>query len=260
MSMNVAEAVAEELLAARQAHRKLETLPEGLRPADEAAAVAAQCALAARVGALPPAGFKIGATARHMQAYLGLAGPVAGFMAQGGIHASGIRLRYADFQSPGVECELAVRLARDIPPGPCGREQAAAAVGAVSAGIEIVENRYPDLKEFGTPALIADQVFHAAAVIGAAETEWRGLDLAAIAGRILVNQAERGRGKGAELMGDPLAALAWLAGSPVAAGFGGLKAGQVVMLGSVTPPIWLLGPAAVEVSFPPLAPVLLTLE
>ncbi|HUA77270.1 MAG TPA: fumarylacetoacetate hydrolase family protein [Acetobacteraceae bacterium] len=258
--MNAAEAIAEELLAARRAHQKLEPLPEGLRPANEDAGIAVQHALAGRVGALPPAGFKIGATAKHMQAYLGLSGPAAGFMTKGGIHASGARLRFADFQSPGVECELAMRLAQDLPPGPCDAERAAAAVGAVSAGIEIVENRYPDLKEFGTPALIADQVFHAAAVVGAGETNWRKLDLKAIEGRILVNQAERGHGKGAELMGDPMAALAWLASSPLAARFGGLRAGQVVMLGSVTPPIWLLGPASVEVSFPPLPPVFLTLE
>ena len=254
------EACAELLLAARRAHRKLDTLPESLRPADEAAGVAAQRALAGRLGAVPPAGFKIGATAKHMQAYLGLDGPIAGFIAQSDLHASGIRLRFDDFQSPGVECELVVKLGEDLPAGPCDAARAAAAVAAVSAGIEIVENRYSDFKEFGTNALIADQVFHAAAVIGAAEPEWRALDLRAIEGQILVNQAERGRGKGAELMGDPVAALAWLAASPLAAAFGGLKAGQVVMLGSVTPAIWLLGPASVEVSFPPLGTVFLTLE
>jgi 2-keto-4-pentenoate hydratase len=43
--------------------------------------------------------------------------------------------------------------------------------------------------------------------------------------------------------------LAWLAASAVAAAFGGLRAGQVVMLGSVTPPIWLDGPARVRVAF-----------
>ncbi len=255
-----AEACAELLLAARRAHRKLDQLPESLRPADEAAGVAAQRALAERVGAVPPAGFKIGATAKLMQAYLGLDGPIAGFIAESGLHASGIRLRFGDFQSPGVECELVVKLGQDLPPGPCDAARAAAAVAAVSAGIEIVENRYPELKEFGTNALIADQVFHAGAVIGAAEAEWRALDLKAIEGQIRVNQAERGRGKGAELMGDPMEALAWLAASPLAVAFGGLKAGQVVMLGSVTPPIWLLGPASVEVSFPPLGTVFLTLE
>ncbi|HTU56227.1 MAG TPA: fumarylacetoacetate hydrolase family protein [Acetobacteraceae bacterium] len=255
-----ADSLAELLLAARQAHQKLDTLPENLRPADEAAAIAVQRVLAERLDALPPAGFKIGATAKHMQAYLDVDGPIAGFIAKPGLHASGIRLRFADFQSPGVECELVARLGADLPAGPCDAARAAAAVEAVSAGIEIVENRYPDISEFGTNALIADQVCHAAAVTGAAQTEWRALDLKGIEGTLLVNQGERGHGKGAELLGDPMAALAWLASSPLAAAFGGLKAGQVVMLGSVTPTVWLLGPAKVEVLFPPLGTVFLTLE
>jgi 2-keto-4-pentenoate hydratase len=254
-----ADAVAEVLLAARRTHQKLAPLPATIAPANEAEGIAAQCALARHLRAVPPAGFKIGATAKRMQDYLGLAGPAAGFMAAAGLHASGIRLRFADFQSPGVECELAVRLSHDLPPGPCERERAAAAAGTVSAAIEIVENRYPDLRDFGTPALIADQIFHAAAVIGAPDPDWRRLDLKAIEGTIRVNQAGRGEGTGEDLMGDPLAALAWLAASPLAAAFGGLRAGQVVMLGSVTPPVWLMGPAAVEVAFPPLAPVFLTL-
>jgi 2-keto-4-pentenoate hydratase len=54
---------------------------------------------------------------------------------------------------------------------------------------------------------------------------------------------------GADLLGHPLEALACLAGSPAAAAFGGLKAGQVVFLGSVTPPIWLNGPCEVTVAF-----------
>ena len=47
---------------------------------------------------------------------------------------------------PGVECELAVRLARDLPPEHCTPEQAAEAVGDLIAGIEIVENRYGELR------------------------------------------------------------------------------------------------------------------
>jgi 2-keto-4-pentenoate hydratase len=58
-----------------------------------------------------------------------------------------------------------------------------------------------------------------------------------------------------DLLGHPLNGLAWLAGSAEAAAFGGLKAGQVIMLGSVTPPVWLTGPASVTVSFPPLPAV-----
>jgi len=251
---------AEALLARRRTRQVSGGLPADATPQTEAEGVAAQKALARRVGADPPGGFKIGATARVMQEYLGLAGPAAGFMACAGLHASGAVLRLADFLAPGVECELAVRLARDLPPGKCSPEQAAAAVGDVFAGIEIVERRYDDLAAFGTPALIADQVFHAAAVLGIPFPDWRKQDLAALPGRITVDGEERAHGVGGDLLGHPMQALAWLAGSGVAAAFGGLRAGQVVMLGSVTPPIWMDRPGEVTVAFPPLATVTLSLR
>ncbi|HET8997714.1 MAG TPA: hypothetical protein VFN42_13685, partial [Acetobacteraceae bacterium] len=130
----------------------------------------------------------------------------------------------------------------------------------IVAAIEIVENRYGDLVELGTPTLIADQVYHAAAVVGDAGTQdWRNLDLLTLPGRIVVDGHIRDQGVGADLMGHPLNSLAWLAGSPVAAAFGGLRAGQVIMLGSVTPPVWLTGPATITVEFAPLPPVQLRL-
>lgn len=248
------------LLQARQARERVVPLPPGVAPSTETEGAAAQHALAQRTGAHPPGGFKIGATARRMQEYLGLSGPAAGFMATGNVYPSGATLRFADYVHPGVECELAVRLAHDLPPGPCSQEQAAAAVGAVVAAIEIVENRYGDLKQLGTPTLIADQVYHAAAVVGeAGTTDWRDLDLLTLPGRIVVDGHMRDQGVGADLMGHPLNSLAWLAGSAVAEAFGGLRAGQVIMLGSVTPPVWLTGPATVTVEFAPLPPVQLRL-
>ncbi len=246
---------AQALHEARQGRRLVEPLPEMIAPRTEAQGAAVQYALARRAGATRPGGFKIGATARRMQEYLGLSGPAAGFMATGGIHRSGASLRYADLQRPGVECELAVRLAADLP-GPCTAEQAAGAVGDLMAAIEIVENRYTDLAAVGTATMIGDQVYHAAAILGEAGTvDWRALDIGALNGRLVIDGHQRDEGVGADLMGHPFNCLAWLAGSSVAKAFGGLKAGQVVMLGSVTPPVWLTGPARVSVEFAPLPPV-----
>jgi 2-keto-4-pentenoate hydratase len=123
------------------------------------------------------------------------------------------------------------------------------------AAIEVVEQRYADLRVLGTPTLIADQVFHAAAVLGPADKDWRGLDLISLPGQIETDGQVRDRGRGGDLLGNPMQCLAWLAGSAVAAAFGGLRAGQAVMLGSVTPPVWLTAPCAVTVRFPPLPPV-----
>jgi 2-keto-4-pentenoate hydratase len=259
MSFDAAR-VAALLAAARTERRIVLPLPAELAPATVEQGAAAQYALAASLGALPPAGFKIGATGRRMQAYLGLPGPAAGFMQACNVYRGHADLRFADFIRPGVECEVAVRLSRDLLPGPCSAEQAAAAVGELVAAIEVVENRYDDLATLGTPTLIADQVYHGAAVVG--ETggiDGRGLDLLTLRGRISIDGAERDSGVTADLMGHPMNCLAWLAGSAVAAAFGGLKAGQVVMLGSVTPPVWLEAPARVTVAFPPLPSVSVTL-
>jgi 2-keto-4-pentenoate hydratase len=256
-------AAAAALLAARRAGGILAPLPPGLAPRTEVEGAAVQRALARALAADPPAGFKIGATAKRMQDYLGLSGPAAGFMPGTGLHESGALLRFADFHKPGVECEVAVRLARDLPPGPCDAATAAAAVGTFFAAIEVVENRYGDLAAFGTPSLIADQVFHAGAVLGAPtgpgwDGAWQRLEIPALAGSLSVDGIERDRGTAAELLGHPMNSLAWLAGSDVAAAFGGLCAGQVVLLGSVIPPVWLEGPGAIVVSFPPLPPVRVT--
>jgi 2-keto-4-pentenoate hydratase len=253
---------AEAIVAARAGRRPAGPLALGIAPADEAQGALVQRAVADRLGVRAVAGFKIGATGRRMQEYLGIDHPCAGFMAAADLHASGIVLPYAALRNVAVECELAVRLARDLPVGPCSVEAAGEAVGDLFAAIEIVENRYGappigDVRAVGVPTLIADQFYHAAAVLGAATEDWRALDLITITGRALVDGTERNRGEGAELLGDPLRGLAWLAGSPVAAAFGGLRAGHVVMLGSVTPPIWIDAPCAVEMRFDGLAPVTL---
>lgn len=247
--------------ALRQVRRDrvvVEPLPGGIAPTTEADGAAVQFTLAELVGAVPPVGFKIGATGQRMQVYFGVDTPIAGFMRAEDVYHGHADLRFADFIKPGVECEVAVRLAHDLPPGPCSPQQALAAVGEFFAGIEIVENRYGDLKELGTPTLLADQMYHCAAVIGDPQgtnsrgVDWRTLDIGALRGRISLDNGIGDEGVTSDLLGHPLNGLAWLAGSAEAAAFGGLEAGQVVMLGSVTPPVWLSGPATATVSFPPL--------
>ncbi len=245
---------AHALRDARAARRLVLPLPASIAPRNETEGAAAQFALAGLMGAVPPAGFKIGATGQRMQEYLGLSGPAAGFMKS--VFRGDGAISFADCIKPGVECEVAVRLSRDLPPGDYTQETVAGAVGEFVAGIEIVENRYEDLKSLGTPTLIADQVYHVSAVLGdQGEAAWRALDIGALRGRILIDGVERDAGVTSDLMGHPFTCLAFLASSPVAAAFGGLRAGQCVMLGSVTPPVWLDGPCHVTVEFAGLPPV-----
>jgi 2-keto-4-pentenoate hydratase len=247
------------LLDARHVGRVAGPLPATIAPRDEAEGGAVQRAMAARTGATL-GGFKIGATGSRMQAFLGIDHPCAGFMAAADIHPAPAVLALARFRAPQVECELAVRLARDLPPGPCTQAEAAAAVGALFAAIEIVENRYGpppvgDVKAVGLATMIADQFYHAAAVIGPPVEDWHGMDLVGIEGSLAIDGAVQNVGRGGELLGHPMRGLAWLAGNAVTAAFGGLRGGQVVLLGSVVPSAAVPGPCSVRVAFTGLPPV-----
>lgn len=237
---------------ARSAQRLIGKLSEAIAPATREDGAQLSRARAEAWHEVPPGGFKIGAIAKRMQEYLGIHSPVAGFMRAADILDGPADYPLAGLIDPGVECEIAVRLTHDLPARPCSIEEVRPAVSSFHSAIEIVEHRYEDLAAIGLPTLIADRFFHTACVLGPGLAEWRGLDLAALPGRLLVDGEWQGDGSSADLMGHPLAALAWLAGSAEVAAFGGLKAGQTVMLGSVIPSIHINGPAVVESSFPPL--------
>ena len=59
-----------------------------------------------------------------------------------------------------------------------------------------------------------------------------------VAGRAIINGNEAGRGTGADVLGHPHNALAWLANHLAAEGRG-LHAGQIVLTGSLVKTVWL---------------------
>jgi 2-oxo-3-hexenedioate decarboxylase/2-keto-4-pentenoate hydratase len=63
-------------------------------------------------------------------------------------------------------------------------------------------------------------------------------DLLKVVGRAIINDVEVGRGTGADVLGHPHNPLAWLA-NHLAADGEGLRAGQIVLTGSLVKTIWL---------------------
>ena len=226
----------------RLGRRPLPALDPATRPADERTAYAVQDALHPLLsGTLGPVvGHKIGCTTPVMQAFLRIPNPCAGGVFERTVHASPARVQHADFLHVGVECEIVVRLGRDLTPAqaPFDRDAVAGAVASCMAGMEIVDDRYVDYKSLDTPTLIADDFFDAGCVLGSAVSDWRGLDLSAATGRTRINGVEVGRGRGADVMGHPFAALAWLANNLAQRGQA-IKAGQFVFTGSVVETKWV---------------------
>lgn len=133
--------------------------------------------------------------------------------------------------------------------GPYTRESAADAVSALMGAIELVDDRYENYAALPAPVLIGDDFFNAGVVLGPEQTDWRDLDLPGMRGTLWIDGTERASGLGADILGDPLEALAWLANHRASIGKP-LRAGSFVMLGSVVRTVFLDAPARVVVDWP----------
>jgi 2-oxo-3-hexenedioate decarboxylase/2-keto-4-pentenoate hydratase len=241
---------AERIVAVFRARQPIDILPDELIPSDLAEAYRVREAFEAleipRRGAV--VGYKIGLTTPIMQQLCGVDEPCYGAMFQSEIRQSPARVRVADYCRVGIETEIAMRLGADLPDGG-GRVRVAAAVESCMAAIEVLEDLKHDYKRLTARSMVAGNVWNAGCVLGAPVAEWRTLDLAAVTYRLTVNGKEIGVGKGADVMGNPLEALSWLA-DKLAADGRPLRRGMVVMTGS-TVPIQFPAPgdhAVVEVS------------
>lgn len=235
-------AAAQAIATARRNRTPLQSLPPEIAPLDEAEGYLIQRAvhdlLLPYEGGL--VGYKIGCTSKVMQEYLGIPHPCGGGVFARGVHDSGASLRREDFVRVGVECEIAVRLKRDLSPSefPFTTAWVTKAIDAYYPAIEIVDDRYVNWETLGAPTLIADDFFAAACVLGEKVAQSDVPDLAEIVGRAIVNGTEVARGTGADVLGHPHHALAWLANHLASEGRG-LHAGQIVLTGSLVKTIWL---------------------
>jgi 2-keto-4-pentenoate hydratase len=255
-------AAAQIIASNRRNRSRLHALPDDIAPRNEVDGYRIQRALHDLL--LPSAGamvgYKIGCTSDVMQQYLGIPHPCGGGVFARGVHESGVRLPLRDFVHVGVECEIAVRLGRDLPPAqaPFTAEAVASAIEAYCPAIEIVDERYADWSSLGAPTLVADDFFAAGCVLGKPVARSAAPDLPALVGRAIVNGVEAGRGTGADVLGHPHNPLVWLANHLAHEGKG-LRAGQIALTGSLVKTIWfdaaatvtmdLSGLGAVELAF-----------
>ena len=223
-------------------------LPAELAPKDMAECYAIQSALNDMLtagGHGRVVGHKIGCTTPVMQAFVGINHPATGRVFDHTVMHGHGKVSRKSFVKIGIECEVAVRLAKELPPRaepnaqPYTREEVADAVGEVMVGMELVDERYTDYRELGVRTLAADDFYNAGCVLGEPVKDWRHLDLANLTGRTWINEVEVASGNSSLVMGHPLNALAWLANAHGEHGLPGLKAGEFVLLGSVVQTQWL---------------------
>ena len=262
MDENSLEKVAHLLSQSRLGIGLIPRPPDNLIPHSESAGYAVQAEVnrilrMANYGSI--VGHKIGCTTSVMQKFLGIDHPCAGEIFASTVYSSGVDLPLSKFNRIGVECEIAVRVGRDMLglKGPYTSESVGSSVKAVMAGIELVDDRYEDYKQLNAATLIGDNFFNAGAVLGEESENWQDLDLRSIIGILKINGRELAKGYGMDILGDPFEALAWIANHRAKLGVP-LLAGSFVMLGSVVQTVFLDNPCEICTEFDDLSPVRVT--
>ncbi|WP_214371401.1 2-keto-4-pentenoate hydratase [Pseudonocardia sp. H11422] len=197
-------------------------------------------------------GWKLGMTSRVKRDALGIHEPVYGRLTSGMLVPAAEPLPLGQLIHPRAEPEIAFLIGERIE-GPVTAAGVIAATEAVVAAVEVMDSRYSD--RFRLPDSIADNAAAARIVLGSRPC--RPSDLVDLR---LVGCVFRSRGEvvdtaaGGAVMGDPAAAVAWLANTLAAKGEH-LPAGSIVLSGGLTASVPLIGGDNVTAEFDGLGSV-----
>ena len=231
------EAYADFCFDLRREGRIVERVPQHLQVIDEATAYAIQEKLMPKLLAQyggRKIGYKIGCTSQGAQQLLNTDTPVYGQMLSAWTHESPASLSAADFTMMVIEPEFAFTLAADVPAGEYDEVGIRPFIANIIPSIEIVHHRLSDWSYFDAPTLIADNAIHGAWIPGAVYADWQGLDLLQHEVKLYADDALVSEGRGDVVLGNPLAAMSWLANALQRYGYA-LQAGDVVTTGVCMP-------------------------
>lgn len=177
-------------------------------------------------------GLKVGLTSKAMQNLLGVSEPDYGHLTDKMLITEGEHCTLKELIQPKVEGELAFCLKKSLKGPGVTIADVYNATGWVVPSIEIVDSRIKDWK-IKLNDTIADNGSSAKLVLGSRMTKINDIDMRLV-GMILEKNGEVvSTGTGAEVWGNPAAAVAWLANKLSDFNIE-LKEGNIILAGAVT--------------------------
>jgi 2-keto-4-pentenoate hydratase len=187
-------------------------------------------------------GHKVGLSSAVMQQMMGLDEPDYGHLLDDMVLRQDTPIAAGRYCYPRIEVELGYVLGASLPGEGCTIEDVLAATEYVVPSLELIDSRIRDWK-IKLADTIADNASSAGVVLGdarktPAELAAAGVDLADIEAVLYAvtpgsGGREVARGNTSAVLGDPTAAVAWLAGKVAAFGVT-LEAGHLILPGSCT--------------------------
>jgi len=184
-----------------------------------------------------PLGWKAGFGAPAALQKFALAGPLAGFMLAEARVASGFVVPVGGWKNPVAEPEIAVWLGSDLADGR-DRSVVVAAIAGIGPAIELADLDPPPED---VTAILAGNIFHRRVILGRTDTSRAGARLDGLAGRVTRSGVVAPSVGGDALeanTGRVLDVVAHIASTLAACG-ARLSQGDVIICGSIVPPIFL---------------------
>jgi 2-keto-4-pentenoate hydratase len=234
LSRELTAEVAERLFNAERDASPIERLTVQYKDLDPASAYAIQegyIELRCRSGA-KVVGRKIGCTSKPIQELFGIDTPDFGVLLDDMQRANGAEIELSQLIEPMVEPEVAFRLGAELRGPGISSEDVLAATAALIPALEIIDSRIRGWN-IAFADTVADNGSSSLFVLGEERNMEIGVDLAAESVSFRRGGVEIDSDFATAVLGHPLNAVAWLVNS--IAEFGGmLKAGEVVLSGSIT--------------------------
>lgn len=182
-------------------------------------------------------GRKIGLTSKVMQVATGITEPDYGVIFDDMVYESGDTIPFDAFTSVRVEVELAFVLGAPLSGAGVTVDEVLGATEYVVPALEILSSRI-QLEGRTIVDTISDNAAMGAMVLGDAHTDPAGLDLPWVSAVLRRNGNIEESGVAAAVLEHPAAGVAWLAGKLAQHG-ASLAAGETILAGSFTRPIWI---------------------
>ncbi|KQP01809.1 fumarylacetoacetate hydrolase family protein [Leifsonia sp. Leaf264] len=246
--------IADDLYAAQKARTvlpRLTTQYPGM-VVEDAYAVQAEWGRRRRADGRRVVGHKIGLTSKVMQAATGITEPDYGVIFDDQIHESGVVFEHAAFSNVRVEVELAFVL-REPVSAPATIFDVLRATEYVVPALEVL-NSHLELEGRTIVDTISDNAALGAVVYGGRPVAVDEVDLRWISAVLYRNETIEESGVSAAVLGHPALGVAWLAGKLAQHGEA-LAAGELILAGSFTRPMWVQKGDTVHADFGPLGAV-----
>jgi 2-keto-4-pentenoate hydratase len=180
--------------------------------------------------------------------------PLVGFLMQSALLPSGSTLSLSHWKKPAAEPEIAVYLGKDLP-ATSDRAATMAAVSGLGPAIELAHVDHPSEDVEGT---LAYNIYQRHVILGSNDSSRAGGLLDGLSCRVLRNSFEIASLTVCEalqaLTGELIDIVRHVAN--LLAAFGEtLQAGQIIIAGSIIPPLWVEPGEEIVFHLAPLAPI-----